>query len=470
MPPAFDSHGTVLITGGTGNLGGTLARHLVTEHGVRHLLLAGRQGAEAEGAAELVRELNDLGASVTVAACDVADRAALRNLLGSVPPERRLTGVVHAAGVLGDGVVTSLTPDRIDGVLRPKVDAALNLHEAALDPELGLDLSVFVLFSSVAALLGGAGQGSYAAANSFLDGLAQYRRGRSLPALSLGWGLAGNGRMTSHLDTQALLRRMARSGVLPLSPAESMALFDAAQGFDEALQVPVRFHIAALSTDGNVPPIFRGLIPGGAGNAAARRGNAGSSSGAPVGGDPANLADRLSGLTEDEQRALLLDTVRTHAALVLGHAGADGIQADRAFKDLGFDSLTAVEMRNRLAAATGLHLAATLVFDHPAPADLAEHLRSRLVIEESNVPPLLAELDRLEAAFKELTAADLGSVAPDDIARDEIAVRLAALGSLWDGLHGSGREQKHGDSIVENIDSADDDEIFAFLDESFGDS
>ncbi|MDT0614106.1 SDR family NAD(P)-dependent oxidoreductase, partial [Streptomyces lancefieldiae] len=471
MPPAFDPHGTVLITGGTGNLGGTLARHLVTEHGVRHLLLAGRRGAEAEGATELVRELNDLGASVTVAACDVADRAALRSLLGSVPPERRLTGVVHAAGVLDDGVVTSLTPDRIDGVLRPKVDAALNLHEAALDPELGLDLSVFVLFSSVAALLGGAGQGSYAAANGFLDGLAQYRRGRSLPALSLGWGLAGNGRMTSHLDTQALLRRMARGGVLPLSPAESMALFDAAQGFDEALQMPVRFHTAALSTDGNVPPVFRGLVQGGAGNSAARRGNAGpSSSGAPVGGDPANLPDRLSGLTEDEQRALLLDTVRTHAALVLGHTGADGIQADRAFKDLGFDSLTAVEMRNRLAAATGLHLAATLVFDHPAPADLAEHLRSRLVPEESNVPPLLAELDRLEAAFKELTAADLGSVAPDEIARDEIAVRLAALGSLWDGLHGSGRAQKHGDSIVEDIDSADDDQIFAFLDESFGDS
>ncbi|NUQ99838.1 MAG: SDR family NAD(P)-dependent oxidoreductase, partial [Streptomyces sp.] len=471
MPPAFDPHGTVLITGGTGNLGGTLARHLVTEHGVRHLLLAGRQGAEAEGAAELVRELHDLGASVTVAACDVADRAALHELLGSVPPERRLTGVVHAAGVLDDGVVTSLTPDRIDGVLRPKADAALNLHEAALDPTLGLDLSVFVLFSSVAALLGGAGQGSYAAANGFLDGLAQYRRGRSLPALSLGWGLAGSGRMMSHLDMQSLLRRMARGGVLPLSSAETMALFDAAQGFDEAHQVPVRFHTAALSADGNIPPIFRGLVQGGAGNAASRRGNAGpSAAGVPGGSTPANLADRLPGLTEDEQRALLLDTVRTHAALVLGHTDTDGIQADRAFKDLGFDSLTAVEMRNRLAAVTGLHLAATLVFDHPAPAELAEHLRSRLVPDASTVPPLLAELDRLEAAFKKLAADDLDSVALDDIAREEIAVRLAALGSLWDGLHGSGGARSHGDSIVADIDSADDDEIFAFLDESFGDS
>ncbi|MFF0278671.1 SDR family NAD(P)-dependent oxidoreductase [Streptomyces sp. NPDC004330] len=475
MPPAFEPRGTVLITGGTGNLGGTLARHLVTEHGVRHLLLAGRRGPEAEGAAELVRELHDLGATVTVAACDVADRAALRKLLGGIPPERPLTGVVHAAGVLDDGVVTSLTPDRVDGVLRPKVDAALNLHEAALDPELGLDITAFVLFSSVAALLGGSGQGSYAAANGFLDGLAQYRRGRSLPALSLGWGLAGSGRMTSHLDTEALLRRMARGGVLPLSPAESMALFDAAQGFDEALQVPARFHAAALGADGNVPPLFRGLIRSGTAHAAARRRTVGaSSSGRPAGGEPVNLADRLSGLTEDEQRALLLDTVRTHAALVLGHTGTDGIQADRAFKDLGFDSLTAVEMRNRLTAATGLHLAATLVFDHPAPADLAEHLRSRLVPEGRDVPPLLAELGRLETAFKELTAADLASVVPDDIARDEIAVRLAALGSLWDGLHGSGLSgdgaQKHGDSIVEHIDSADDDEIFAFLDESFGDS
>ncbi|MFJ7986251.1 SDR family NAD(P)-dependent oxidoreductase [Streptomyces sp. NPDC096351] len=475
MPPAFEPHGTVLITGGTGNLGGTLARHLVTEHGVRHLLLAGRRGPEAEGAAELVRELHDLGATVTVAGCDVADRAALRKLLGGIPPERPLTGVVHAAGVLDDGVVTSLTPDRVDGVLRPKVDAALNLHEAALDPELGLDITAFVLFSSVAALLGGSGQGSYAAANGFLDGLAQYRRGRSLPALSLGWGLAGSGRMTSHLDTEALLRRMARGGVLPLSPAESMALFDAAQGFDEALQVPARFHTAALGADGNVPPLFRGLIRSGTAHAAARRRTVGASpSGGPAGGEPVNLADRLSGLTEDEQRALLLDTVRTHAALVLGHTGTDGIQADRAFKDLGFDSLTAVEMRNRLTAATGLHLAATLVFDHPAPADLAEHLRSRLVPEGTDVPPLLAELGRLETAFKELTAADLVSVVPDDIARDEIAVRLAALGSLWDGLHGSGLSgdgaQKHGDSIVEDIDSADDDEIFAFLDESFGDS
>ncbi|HET9382985.1 MAG TPA: SDR family NAD(P)-dependent oxidoreductase [Streptomyces sp.] len=481
MPPAFEPHGTVLITGGTGNLGGALARHLVTRHGVRHLLLAGRRGAEADGAGELVRELSGLGARVTVAACDVADRATLRELLGGVPAEHPLTGVVHAAGVLDDGVVTSLTPDRVDGVLRPKADAALHLHEAALDPELGLDLSVFVLFSSVAALLGGAGQGSYAAANGFLDGLAQYRRGRSLPALSLAWGLAGSGRMTSHLDTRALTRRMARGGVLPLTEAESMALFDVAQGLDEALQVPAHFHTAALGADGNLPPIFRALHTGAPGHAAARPGRSGSPAPgrSPGAADPAHLADRLSGLTGDEQRALLLDTVRTHAALVLGHTGTDGIHADRAFRDLGFDSLTAVEMRNRLAAATGLHLAATLVFDHPAPADLAEHLRSRLVPETPDVPPLLTELDRLETAFRELAADNLHSVAPDDIARKEIAVRLAALGSLWDGLHGHGRsrgagaedgERKPAHSVVEDIDSAADDEIFAFLDESFGDS
>ncbi|MFI1358051.1 SDR family NAD(P)-dependent oxidoreductase [Streptomyces sp. NPDC020898] len=476
MPPAFTGHGTVLITGGTGNLGGTLARHLVTEHGVRHLLLTSRRGPDAEGARELADELAELGASVTMAACDVADREALWQLLKSVPRERPLTGVVHAAGVLDDGVVTSLTPDRIDGVLRPKADAALNLHEAALDPELGLDLSAFVLFSSVAALLGGAGQGSYAAANSFMDGLAQYRRGRSLPALSLGWGLAGSGRMTAHLDSGDLLRRMARGGVLPLSGEESMALFDAAQGIDEALQVPVHFNTATLGAGGDIPPILGGLVRGGTGNSAVRQGGSAPTDpgapGVPGGGDAASLADRLSGLGEAEQRQLLLDTVRMHAALVLGHTGADGIRGDRAFKDLGFDSLTAVEMRNRLASATGLHLAATLVFDHPSPDALAEHLRSRLVPETPAAAPLLAELERLEAAFKGMTAGDLSSVVPDDIARREISVRLAALSSHWKGLQEdrSAPERGASDSIVEDIDSADDDEIFAFLDEKLGDS
>ncbi|WP_430980973.1 SDR family NAD(P)-dependent oxidoreductase [Streptomyces luteoverticillatus] len=471
MPAAFDAHGTVLITGGTGNLGGTLARHLVTEHGVRHLLLMSRRGAQAEGAGELAAELRGLGASVTVAACDAADRAALRELLAAVPPEHPVTAVLHAAGVLDDGVVTSLTPERIDGVLRPKADAALNLHEASLDPDLGLDLSVFVLFSSVAALLGGPGQGSYAAANGFLDALARYRRDRALPGLSLGWGLAGSGQLTAHLDTEELHRRMARGGLLPLSGEQSMALFDTAQRVDEAFQAPVRLNIAALAAGGNVPPVLRDLLPDAAGDPG--RGSDGASrpaSGAAPADGAEALVERLSSLGAAEQRELLLETVRTHAAVVLGHTEPEGILGERAFKDLGFDSLTAVEMRNRLAAATGLHLAATLVFDNPTPAALAEHLRERLAPETAPAAPLLAELESLEAVFKGLAADDVASLAPDGITRREIAARLAALGSRWSALQGDGAPQEEDRSIVEEIDTADDDDLFAFLDEKLGGS
>ncbi|MEU7489690.1 SDR family NAD(P)-dependent oxidoreductase, partial [Streptomyces sp. NPDC042319] len=471
MPPAFDAHGTVLITGGTGNLGGTLARHLVTEHGVRHLLLTSRRGADAEGAGELATELRGLGASVTVAACDVADRAALRELLAAVPREHPVTAVLHAAGVLDDGVVASLTPERAEQVLRPKADAALHLHEASLDPDLGLDLSVFVLFSSVAAVLGGPGQGSYAAANGFLDALAQYRRDRALPGLSLGWGLAGSGQLTAHLDTEELHRRMARGGLLPLSEEQSMALFDTAHRVDEAFLAPVRLNTAAPVAGGNVSPVLRDLLqgaagtPGRGGGAPARR-----SAGAVAVDGAETLIERLSSLGAAEQRELLLDTVRTHAAVVLGHTEPEGIPGERAFKDLGFDSLTSVEMRNRLAAATGQHLAATLVFDHPTPAALAEHLRERLVPESAPEVPLLAELAGLEAVLKELAADDVTALALDDIARREISTRLAALGSRWNDLQGKGAPQEEDRSIVEEIDTADDDDLFAFLDEKLGGS
>ncbi|MFB6887802.1 type I polyketide synthase [Kitasatospora sp. NPDC056327] len=360
--------GTVLVTGAGGALGGLVAQHLVTAHGVRDLLLVGRRGADAPGLADLAAELRGLGARVDVEACDVADRDALAALLAGIPAERPLSAVVHAAGVLDDGTVESLTPARMRHVLRPKVDAALNLHALTRD----LPLSAFVLFSSASATVGNAGQGNYAAANAFLDALAQHRRALDLPGQSLAWGLwARRSTMTGTL-TATDLRRMSRGGAAALGSEEGLALFDAALALDEPLLVPVRIDLGRLRTAARtapVPPLLSALVPG-----TARR---------PASGADAAEADslrrRLAGLTPEERVAALLDLVLSRGADVLGHAGAGAIDPDQAFKDLGFDSLTSVELRNRLSAATGRRLPATLVFDHPTPAAVAGYLAGRLV-------------------------------------------------------------------------------------------
>ncbi|MER6397384.1 type I polyketide synthase [Kitasatospora sp. NPDC001603] len=365
----LDPAGTVLVTGGTGTLGALVARHLVTAHAARHLLLVSRRGPAAEGAQALREELAALGATVTVAACDTADRAQLAALLAAVPAEHPLTAVVHTAGVLDDGVVTALTPDRVDTVLRPKLDAALHLHELTR----GLDLAAFVLFSSAAGVLGNPGQGNYAAANACLDALAELRRGLGLPGVSLAWGYWSQASgMTRHLGT-ADLRRTRRLGMAGLSDAEGMALLDAAlragAGTPAAL-VAARFDLPALraaARSGPVAPLLRGLAP--AGRRTVR---------AAAGPDTGSLRDRLARLGEAERTEQLVALVRRHAAEVLGHAAPDAVRADRAFKEAGFDSLTAVELRNRLASASGLTLSSTIVFDYPKPVALAEHLRARL--------------------------------------------------------------------------------------------
>ncbi|MFE7037011.1 type I polyketide synthase, partial [Streptomyces sp. NPDC057621] len=360
----WDSTGTVLITGGTGGLGGHLARHLVVEHGVRHLLLAGRRGTDAPGAADLAAELTELGASVTVAACDASDRQALTALLATIPAEHPLSGVVHTAGVVADGLIGSLTPERIDEVLRPKADAAWHLHELTRD----LNLSAFVLYSSVAGIMDGPGQGNYAAANVFLDALAEHRRAAGLPATSLAWGLWSGDGMGARLD-EAALRRAGRSGLVALTPAENLALFDLALTAGQAVAVPVRVDAAALRdrTDG-VPSVLRGLVRGPLRRTA--------SASAPSAGG-ASLTARLAALPEAERDRVVLDLVRTRVAQVLGHDGADAIEPRRAFSEIGFDSLAAVELRNGLNAATGLRLPSTLVFDYPNPAALAAHVRAR---------------------------------------------------------------------------------------------
>ncbi|MER6256115.1 type I polyketide synthase [Streptomyces sp. NPDC001584] len=367
---AWDPQGAVLITGGLGGLGARVARHLVTEHGVRHLLLAGRRGADTPGADALLAELAVLGASVTVAAADVADRASAAALLGQVPAGIRLTAVVHTAGVVDDGLVASLTPERLDTVLRPKLDGAWHLHELTA----GLDLSAFVLFSSAAGLVDGAGQANYAAANVFLDALAAHRTALGLPALSLAWGLwTGPDGMGARL-TDADRQRIGRLGLAPLTPQESLAALDSALGTDAAAVVPVRVDRAALAAraDG-IPAVLRALVP-----ASPRRSAA---AGPATTGEPAAWARQLSGLSPADRDRAVLDFVRTQVAVVLGHEGHEDIGARRPFNDLGLDSLAAVELRNALTAVTGLRLPATLVFDHPSPRALADHILERIAAD-----------------------------------------------------------------------------------------
>ncbi|MEU9032891.1 SDR family NAD(P)-dependent oxidoreductase, partial [Streptomyces sp. NPDC048383] len=363
----LDTDGTALVTGATGTLGGLVARHLVTAHGVRRLLLAGRRGEAAPSAPELLAELRALGAEVTLAACDAADRDALAALLDSVPAAHPLTAVVHTAGVLDDGILEALTPARVDHVLPAKVDAAVNLHELTRD----LDLAAFVLFSAAAGTLGAAGQANYAAANTFLDALAHRRRAEGLPATALAWGLwAERSAMTGDLaDTDR--ERIARAGVAALSSAEGLALMDTARTSGEATAVPMHLDLAALrQADASmVPPLLRGLVRPAARRAAADRGPA------PADG----LTERLLPLTAAERDRLLLATVRVQVAAVLGFPGPDAVDPGRAFKELGFDSLTAVELRNRLGSATGVRLPATLVFDYPTPNALAAFLRTELL-------------------------------------------------------------------------------------------
>ncbi|WP_349345308.1 type I polyketide synthase [Streptomyces rapamycinicus] len=389
----LDPEGTVLITGATGTLGGLVARHLVGEHGVRHLLLVSRRGPAADGMGELRSELGKLGATVTVtvAACDAADREALAGLLGAIPAAHPLTAVIHAAGVLDDGVVDALNPERLDRVLRPKVDAAWNLHELTADH----DLAAFVLYSSVVATIGNAGQANYAAANAFLDSLAQHRRARGLAAQSLAWGLwEQRSGMSGHLDDTDV-RRMARSGIRPLPSAEGMELFDAARAAGDATLVPVRLDLAdlrkraanAADTPGQdaVPAYLRGLV-----RTPVRRVVRAGGGGGAAESDESSFGRRLADLPAAERDPFLLDLVREHAAGVLGLAAPDDIEATRAFREVGFDSLTAVELRNRLAAATGLRLPTTLLFDYPTPAVLVDHLRREALGEQAEVAAVVA--------------------------------------------------------------------------------
>ena len=384
VPHALDPEGTVLVTGGTGGLGAVVAEHLAREHGVRHLLLASRRGPAAPGVGELVARLAQLGCAATAVACDAGDRDALAALLSSIGDEHALTAVVHAAGTLDNGMVESLDAARLDGVMRPKAAAARWLDELTV----GHDLAAFVLFSSVAATFSHPGQGNYAAANAYLDALAQRRRAAGLPASAVAWGLWGTGSgMATRLSKEDIEVLAADTGQRVLAADRALALLDVAMGHREALLVATTLDLGTLraqARSGVLPALLSDLVQSPA------RGRRPGDARAVAG----SLAQRLAGTASpDERQELVLELVRTQAAVVLGHDSAGDVPPDRPFKELGFDSLGSVVLRNRLAQISGLRLPSTLVFDHPTPVAMATFMRAAAE-QEAQVPaPAAAEPD-----------------------------------------------------------------------------
>ncbi|MFE7558762.1 type I polyketide synthase [Kitasatospora sp. NPDC057500] len=422
-PVGFGS-GTVVVTGATGTLGRLIARHLVAEHGVRDLLLLSRSG----GSVAID------GAKVRAVACDVADADAVAEVLRDEP----VTAVVHAAGVLDDGTVQSLTPERLDAVFRAKVDAARNLAAATE----GKDLAAFVLYSSASGLFGNAGQANYAAANTFLDAYATALRAQGVPAVSLAWGLwdAGMGGTLTEADRA----RLARTGFGALTAADGLAAFDAALATGRPLAVPIALDLNAVracAADGTVPELLSGLV------AVTRR---------AAGTAPADtLADRLAPLGDPERERALLDLVRTRTAAILGYASPKDVETTRGFLELGFDSLTAVELRNRMNTETGLRLSATVLFDHPSPTALARHLAELLRPDRIAPGP-----DPLDAAYAEIAGLEARLKAAghlDGGHRDAIGQRLRTLAAAWTA--------PAGDGATDDIQSATADEILDLLDE-----
>ncbi|MFC7994230.1 SDR family NAD(P)-dependent oxidoreductase [Streptomyces pilosus] len=451
--------GTVLVTGGTGALGAELARHLVAEHAVTDLLLVSRRGAEAPGADDLAAELRESGARVAFAACDAADREALAAVLAAVPEDRPLTAVVHAAGVTEDGALSTMTPRQLDRVLRPKADAARNLHELTRH----LDLTAFVLCSSPAGTFGGPGRANTAAADAYVDGLARHRKALGLPATAVAWAPwepAGPAPSPAGVRPDdgpgTAVRRSGHHLFRPLTPDRGRGLFDravalGASGGGAAAVIAGVVDRAALRGHEVVPPALRDL----AGRTARRSAHTAADSGA------APLADRLADLDEAERRTFLLDLVRSEAAAVTGRPDLHAIAADQAFQEMGFDSLAAVQMRNRLTAATGLGLPATLVFDHPTPRDVAAHVLERLAPAEADGAALvLSELDRLDTVLAENPV--------DERHRQMVRRRLRSMASrLATPAPDTARADEPAPAA--RIESASVEELFALIDTELSD-
>ncbi|WP_139331249.1 SDR family NAD(P)-dependent oxidoreductase, partial [Mycobacterium sp. IS-1264] len=445
--------GSVVVTGGTGMAGSALAQHLATRYGVAHVVLASRHGSDAEGVADVVSRLEEAGARVSVVACDVADRDAVAALIAGLPPQYPLKGVFHAAGLLDDGLIGSLTPDRVDAVLRAKVDGAWNLHELTAD----LDVPAFVMFSSMAGIVGTPGQANYAAANSFLDGLAAYRRAQGLAGLSVAWGLweQASG-MTRHLGERDKAR-MTRLGLAPLSTEHALQLFDEAMLADLPMLVAARVDAAALADQrAALPPLLSQLV-------VARPTRRVIDDTDTTAASTTSLVARLQGLTSEQRHDRLVEVVCSNAAIVLGRQNAADINPGTVFQDLGFDSLTAVELRNRLKTATGLTLSPTLIFDYPTPIVLAEHLDARLAVDATDAgqPNLM---NRFNDITRELQALlDQADWKPED--KTQLTTRIQALMTTL-STHLDPYESYDADD--EDIETATESQLFAILDEELG--
>jgi nucleoside-diphosphate-sugar epimerase len=428
--------GTVLVTGGTGVLGALTARHLAGR-GAMALLLASRRGPAAAGTAALAADLARAGAAVTVTACDIAQPAAVQAMLAAIPAAAPLTAIYHTAGTVADATIPALTHAHLDEVMRPKADAAWNLHQATA----GMGVQRFVLFSSVAGVLGSPGQGNYAAANTFLDALAGYRRARGLPGTSLAWGYwAEASGISGHLS--AVDRARLNRGMAPIENDQGMALLDAAAASSRALLVPVAFNLPALreaALAGGLPPMLAGLVP-----AAPRQ--------AATAGTAASLVNELALLSAEERQQRLADLVRNNVATALAYPDPNAVDLGAAFTDLGFDSLTAVDLRNRLAAATGLRLPATLIFDNPTPNALVGYLEKELAPDGTAVSrPVLNELEKLESM--------LSATAAESMDTAKITLRLEAILTQWKGI----QERADGISAARQLESSSDDEVFDFI-------
>ncbi len=424
---AFDPDRTALITGATSRLGALVARHLIAEHGVRSLVLASRRGPDAEGGAQLEAELRSAGARVSIVACDVGDRDAVRELLEQVPEELPLGAVVHAASALDNGVIESLTPESLNAALWPKVDGAWHLHELTAD----LDLSAFVLCSSATGVMGNPGAANYGAANTFLDALAAHRRAHGLSGTSIAWGLWEE----SGLDA-VQLGRLNLMGIRALTAEEGLRLLDLACGGPDPLMVALRLDFAALreqAREGFLSPLMRDLVQTSVHSVSGRFGGV--------------LAARLAVAPADEHEAVVLAFVREQIAVVLGHSSPESIDAEQTFKELGFDSLGAVYLRNRLNTATGLRLPATLVFNYPTPLALAAHLRDQMASEGSG--------ESVEESVRQLRETLLAR-GLDHEERARLAVRLRAMAEELQREETEDGEQ----GVAERIEAATATELF----------
>jgi acyl transferase domain-containing protein/acyl carrier protein len=423
-----ERHGSVLITGGTGWIGSSLARHLVERHGVRSVVLASRQGLQAEGAKDLRAELIELGAEVTIVACDMSDRDQVAKLIDRVPTEYPLCSIIHGAGAVDDGTIDAMSPERIDRVFKPKLDGAWYLHELTEQ----LELSAFVLLSSSAGTIGSPGQSNYAAANVFLDALAAHRHARGLPAVAMAWGLWSGSAGMAGAQSATDRARMERGGGLALSTEEGLRLFDDAYAYGESLMVPIRLNVATLQAQaraGVVAPLLKGLfrLP----------------VKAPTESGRDSLLRRVAGAPERERERVVLDLVRAEVAVVLGHSSPEEIDPNRAFNELGFDSLSAIELRNRLSFASGIQLPATLVFDYPSSTALSDFLMEQISPElggRVEGPPTDEDLRKLFTSIPLVRLREAGIM--------DTLMRLAGFGDASSASEGEPEE------LVEEMDVA----------------